>query len=50
MLGLMEFHLLWNKIQKYLVSFDSCNFKADGRLALLELGSVLIQQLIAWVI
>lgn len=26
-LGLTEFHLLWSKIQKYLVSRDSCSLK-----------------------
>lgn len=26
-LGLMEFHLLWSKIQKYLVRCDLCGLK-----------------------
>lgn len=38
MLGLLEFHLLWRKIQKYLVSFDSRALKRS--FAVLDLGSV----------
>ena len=39
-LGLMEFHILWSKIQKYLVRCDWCGFKITP--AVLELTRICV--------